>query len=90
MVERRTGDRLVLGSNPAGGTSLRNFGNCVYSALPASFEGDTKSRGSLHDVSASMPREVKYPTLVMDSTTLMLNAHLPTGSRQLAISPTAD
>ena len=28
-LERRTGDRGVLGSNPAGATSLRNFGNSV-------------------------------------------------------------
>ena len=33
-LERRTGDRVVLGSNPAGGSSLRNFGgNSVYPAL---------------------------------------------------------
>ena len=29
-LERRTGDRVVLGSNSAGGTSLRNFCNSVY------------------------------------------------------------
>ena len=46
-LERRAGDRVVLGSNPAGGTSLRNFGNSVYPALPVSFGGDTKSRRSL-------------------------------------------
>ena len=46
-LERRTGDRLVLGSSPAGGTSLRNFGNSVHPALPVSFGGDTKSRRSL-------------------------------------------
>ena len=48
-LERRTGDRVVLGWNPAGGTSLRNFGNSVYTALPVtvSFGGDTKSRWSL-------------------------------------------
>ena len=28
-LERRTGDRVVLGSNPTGGTLLRNFGNSV-------------------------------------------------------------
>ena len=28
-------------------TSLRNFGNSVYPALPASFGGDTKSSRSL-------------------------------------------
>ena len=38
MVECGTGCRVVLGSNPAGATSLRNFavcdfGNSVYPAL---------------------------------------------------------
>ena len=47
MLERWTGDRVVLGSNPAGGISLRNFGNSVYPALPVSFGRDTKSRRSL-------------------------------------------
>ena len=28
-------------------TSLRNFGNSIYPALPVSFGGDTQSRGSL-------------------------------------------
>ena len=46
-LERWTGDRLVLGSNPAAATSLRNFGNSVYPALPVSFGGDTKSHRSL-------------------------------------------
>ena len=43
------GDRTVSrpGSNPAMVTSLRNFGNSVYPALPVSFGGDTKSRRSL-------------------------------------------
>ena len=40
---RWTGDRVVLGSNPAAATSLRNFDNSVYPALPVSFKGDTKS-----------------------------------------------
>ena len=31
-----------MGSNPAGGTSLRNFGNSVYNPLPVSFGGDPK------------------------------------------------
>ena len=39
--ERRTGDRVVLGSNPAGITSLWNFDNCVYPTLQVSFGGDT-------------------------------------------------
>ena len=38
---------MVLGSNPAAATSLRNFGNSVYPALPVSFGGDTKSRWSV-------------------------------------------
>ena len=29
-LERWTGDRVVLGSNPAVATLLRNFGNSVY------------------------------------------------------------
>ena len=48
-------------------TSLRNFGNSVYPALPVSFGGDTKSRRSLlylYLVSMAMPGpgEVKDPT----------------------------
>ena len=42
-----TGDRVVLGSNPAATTSLRDFGNSVYPAWPVSFEEDNKSRRSL-------------------------------------------
>ena len=42
-LERRTGDRGLLGSNPADSTSLRNFDNYVYSTLPVSFVGDTES-----------------------------------------------
>ena len=38
-LERWTGDRVVLGSNPAGATLLRNFGNSVYPALPVSLLG---------------------------------------------------
>ena len=36
-LERWTCDRVVLGSNPAASTSLRNFGG----NLPVSFGGDT-------------------------------------------------
>ena len=43
-LECWTGDQVVLGSNPAAATSLRNFGNSVYTALSVSFGGDTKSR----------------------------------------------
>ena len=39
-LERWSGDRVVLGSNPAAATSLRNFGNSVYPALPVYFGGD--------------------------------------------------
>ena len=38
---------MVLASNPAAATSLRNFGESVYPALPVYFGGDTKSRRSL-------------------------------------------
>ena len=46
-LEHRAGDRVVLGSNPAGATELRNFCNSVYPTVPVSFRGDTKSRWSL-------------------------------------------
>ena len=46
-IERTPGDRVVMVSNPAGGTSLQKFGNSVYYALPVSFGGDTKSCRSL-------------------------------------------
>ena len=36
-----------MGSNPAAATSLRNFSNSAYPALPVSFGGDTRSRWSL-------------------------------------------
>ena len=42
-LEHCTGDQVVLGSNPGAATSLRNFGNSVYPALPVSFGGDTKT-----------------------------------------------
>ena len=59
-LERRTGDRVVLHSNPAGGTSLRNFGNSFYPALPVSFGGDTNIRRSL--LSGIDARGSKDPT----------------------------
>ena len=37
----------VIGLNPAGGTSLQNFGNSVYPALPVYFGGNTRSCRSL-------------------------------------------
>ena len=46
-LERWTGDRVVLGSNPAAATSHRNFGNSVHPALPVSFGWYTKSCWSL-------------------------------------------
>ena len=55
-----------MGSNPAGGTLLRNFGNSVYPNLPESFRGDTNAIGPFSMV--SMPVEVKDPA--KDSTTL--------------------
>ena len=38
---------MVLASNTAAATLLRNFGESVYPALPVYFGGDTKSRWSL-------------------------------------------
>ena len=35
-LEWWTGERVVMGSNPAAATSLRNFGNFFYPALPVS------------------------------------------------------
>ena len=46
-LERSTGDQVVLGSNPAVTTSLRNVDNSVYPALHVYFGEDTKSRRSL-------------------------------------------
>ena len=59
-LERRNGDHVVLCSNPAAATSLRNFDNSVYPALPVSFGGDTKTVGPFYLV--SIPGEVKYST----------------------------
>ena len=47
LVERWTGDRVVLGLNLAAATSLRNFSNSVYPTLAVTFGGDAKSRRSL-------------------------------------------
>ena len=62
------------GSNPAAVTSLRNFGNSVYPALPVSFGGDTKSsRSLLSGAYARGSKRSHQSTLecvtVMDSTT---------------------
>ena len=51
---------MVLGSNSAAATSLRNFGNSVYSALPVSFGQTLTTVGPFYLV--SMPGDVKYPT----------------------------
>ena len=45
-LERWTGNRVVLGSNPAAATSLRNFGNSI-SLLYQCLSEETKSRRSL-------------------------------------------
>ena len=57
-LERWTGDRVVLGSNPAAATSLRNFANSVY--LQCLSEEKLKAVGPFYLV--SMPGEVKDPT----------------------------
>ena len=46
-LERRTGGRVVLSSNPAGAASPWNFGNSVYPTLSVSFGGDIKSHWRL-------------------------------------------
>ena len=82
-LERCTGDRMVLGSNPAAATSLRNFGNSVTPLCQRLSEETIKAVGPFYPV--SMPGEVKYPTSmhwkcvtcrglhqsIVDSTTLM-------------------
>ena len=60
MLEHGTGDRVVLGSNPAAATSPRNFGNSVYPAFQCLSEETLKAVGPLYLV--SMPGEVKDPT----------------------------
>ena len=59
-LEHWTGDRVVLGSNPAGATLLRNFVNSVYHTLPVFSEETLKAGGPFYLV--SMPMEVKDPT----------------------------
>ena len=59
-LERWTGDRVVLGSNPAAESSLRNFGNSVYPAVPLSFGGYAKSLDPFY--LGPMSGEVKYPS----------------------------
>ena len=55
-LECRTDDREeVLGSNPADGTLLRNFGNSTFHRCPS--EDTLKTIGPIFLV--SMPREVK-------------------------------
>ena len=57
-LERWTGDRMVLRSNPAAETSLRNFGNSVSHALLLSFGGYAKSLDPFY--LGPMSGEVKY------------------------------
>ena len=38
-LEHRSVHRVALASNPVGATTLQNFGNSVYHALPVSFGG---------------------------------------------------
>ena len=84
------GDRTVSrpGSNPATVTSLRNFGNSVYPALPVSFGGDTKIKavGPFYLVSMANARGSKrshqsalecVPVTVVDSTTHSKNSPTP-------------
>ena len=52
---------MVLCSNPAAATSLLNFDNSVYHALPVSFGGDTKNRRSL--LSGVYAMESKIPPI---------------------------
>ena len=47
VLERRTGDRVVLSFNPTAATSLRNFGDSVYPALPVSLEETLKTVPSI-------------------------------------------
>ena len=51
---------MVLGSNPAAATSLWNFGNSVFAALPGLSEETLKEVGPFYLV--SMPGEIKDPT----------------------------
>ena len=78
------GDRTFSrpGSNPATVTSLRNFGNSVYPALPVSFGGYTKSRRSLlSGVYARGSKRSHQSALecvtVVDSTTHSKNSPTP-------------
>ena len=50
-------ERRVLGSNPADGTSLRNFGKSIYATLPVSF-----GKAVCPFYLESMPVEVNGPT----------------------------
>ena len=61
-LERGTGDRVVLGSNPAATTSLRNFGKIFrFTPLCQCLSEETlKAVGPFYLV--SMPGEVKDPT----------------------------
>ena len=55
-------DQVVLGSNPAAATSLRNFSNFVYPLCQCLSEQTLKAVGPFYLV--SIPGEVKDPTSV--------------------------
>ena len=60
-LERWTDDPVVLGSNPAAATPLRNFGHDPFTPLYQCISNDTlKAVGPFYLV--SMPGEVKDPT----------------------------
>ena len=61
-LERMTGDQVVLGSNPAGGTLLQNFGNSVHAHFCQCLSEKTLKAVSPFYL-VSMPGEVKDPTL---------------------------
>ena len=58
-----TSDRVVLAvSNHAAATSLRNFDNSVYPALPVSFGEDTKSRRPLLSGVIARGNKISHPS----------------------------
>ena len=73
-LEHLTGDRVVLGSNLAAATLLRNFDNSVYPALSLYFGRDTKSRQSLQSGVYARGSKISHQSAleclsVVDSTT---------------------
>ena len=60
-LERTTSDRVVLGLNPAGATSIRNYMAIPFTPLRRCLSEETlKAVGPFYLV--SMPGEVKDPT----------------------------